>query len=177
MRYSRGFTLIELMVAVALVAILLSLAVPSFRDTILKNRVSAATSDLVAALDMARSEAIKRGVEVYLVAPSPGLGGNKGWRIQMKKPSPPLPADPPADAGVLRVREALDQVTVTPTGDTIITYGAQGTVTATVGSATVAYPVTITMQSANCPAGLANGRRKIEINKVGRLTTTVENCS
>src|SRR5690349_2116544 len=62
----RGFTLIEMMVVVALVAILGSLAVPGFRDLLLNQRLASNTSDLVAALNLARAEAMKRSRRVAL---------------------------------------------------------------------------------------------------------------
>lgn len=62
----RGFSLIELMVAVAILAILLALAVPSFQDMIQRNRVRTAAADLTTGLNLARAEAIKRGLSVSL---------------------------------------------------------------------------------------------------------------
>jgi type IV fimbrial biogenesis protein FimT len=59
-----GFTLVELLVALAVAAILLAVGVPSFRTTILSNRLTSATNDMVGTLAQARSEAIKRGERV-----------------------------------------------------------------------------------------------------------------
>jgi type IV fimbrial biogenesis protein FimT len=53
-----GFTLIELMVTISLAAILLAVGIPSFRETIIRNRLTEQTNDLVAAVTMARSQAI-----------------------------------------------------------------------------------------------------------------------
>ncbi|WP_133716312.1 GspH/FimT family pseudopilin [Methylocaldum gracile] len=64
--HENGFTLIELMVAVAVLAVTLTIGVPSFRDTILNNRITTQINELVADLSLARSEAIKRGVPVTL---------------------------------------------------------------------------------------------------------------
>jgi type IV fimbrial biogenesis protein FimT len=60
----RGFTLIELMVTIALVAILATLAAPSFQQTIASSRLTTATNDLYTSLVQARSEAIKQGERV-----------------------------------------------------------------------------------------------------------------
>lgn len=62
--YEIGFTLIELMVTLAVAAIVLTVAVPSFRDLIRHNRLATQANQLVSALNLARSEAIKRGVRV-----------------------------------------------------------------------------------------------------------------
>lgn len=56
----RGFNLIELMVAVSLVAILMGLALPGMRDFIRNNRLSGGVNDILHSLNVARTEAIKR---------------------------------------------------------------------------------------------------------------------
>jgi type IV fimbrial biogenesis protein FimT len=61
-----GFTLIELIVTVSIAAILLSMAIPSFIGTIASNRLTTNDNELVTALNIARSEAIKRGVQITL---------------------------------------------------------------------------------------------------------------
>jgi type IV fimbrial biogenesis protein FimT len=66
MKRSRGFTLVELMITLALAAIILSLAVPGFQDIIRNNRAATQSNELVAALSLARSEAVKRGARVSL---------------------------------------------------------------------------------------------------------------
>jgi len=60
MQRGRGFTLIELMVAVAVVAILLTLAAPSFYDYIRVQRLKSVNAQLVTDLQLARSEAASR---------------------------------------------------------------------------------------------------------------------
>ena len=74
----RGFTLLELMITVAVLAILLSLGVPSFAETIRNNRVAAQTNELVTALSLARSEASKRGMPVSVCAGAAACGGAAG---------------------------------------------------------------------------------------------------
>ena len=58
MRGNRGFTLIELMVVCAVVAILVGVAAPSLNHFVQTNRLSNETNSLVSALNLARSEAI-----------------------------------------------------------------------------------------------------------------------
>jgi len=64
--HTSGFTLIELISTVAIAAILLTLGVPSFKDTILSNRMAGHSNRFLSALNITRSEAIKRGQSVTL---------------------------------------------------------------------------------------------------------------
>ena len=75
-----GFTLIELMVVVALIAIVLGLAAPSFQKTIAQQKLSTAASELLVSVMTARSEAIKNNQQT---AVSPLVADNwaKGWQI------------------------------------------------------------------------------------------------
>jgi type IV fimbrial biogenesis protein FimT len=64
----RGFTLVELMVAIMVLAILFGLAVPSFRDASLGSRLAGYANDMVASSQLARSEAVKRNRLVVICA-------------------------------------------------------------------------------------------------------------
>jgi prepilin-type N-terminal cleavage/methylation domain-containing protein len=63
---ARGFTLIELLTVVAITAILSAMAAPAFKGLLAGQRVRATSTDLYAALVLARSEAIKRDTQVTL---------------------------------------------------------------------------------------------------------------
>ncbi len=56
--------MIELLVTLSIAAIMLTIAIPSFRDFLLNNRITSQTNDFVLALASAKSEAVKRGVRV-----------------------------------------------------------------------------------------------------------------
>jgi type IV fimbrial biogenesis protein FimT len=63
---SFGFSLIELMVTISIAALLMAIAAPSFRDLSIRNRLSTYTNDLISSINIARSEAVKRGVPVSI---------------------------------------------------------------------------------------------------------------
>ena len=63
-RLASGFTIIELMVTVAVAGILLAVAVPSFNQMAVNSRLTTQVNDVVGALNLARSEAIKRNARV-----------------------------------------------------------------------------------------------------------------
>jgi prepilin-type N-terminal cleavage/methylation domain-containing protein len=73
-----GFTLIELIIAVAILAILLALAAPTFAEISLRSRSTNAVNALVGDLALARSEAVKRARTAYVSA-----NGNwtDGWQV------------------------------------------------------------------------------------------------
>jgi len=82
-----GVTLAELMVVLAIAAILLGLAVPGFTSLIHSSRLSAATTDLLVSLHLARSEAIKRNARTVVCISANGStcatggGWHQGWLI------------------------------------------------------------------------------------------------
>ncbi|RYH70415.1 MAG: prepilin-type N-terminal cleavage/methylation domain-containing protein [Alcaligenaceae bacterium] len=76
--FQGGFTAIELMVVVSIVAILAALAAPSFTPLIERWRVRTAAEDLTSTLYYARSEAIKRGGDIAIEASS---GWGDGWKV------------------------------------------------------------------------------------------------
>jgi type IV fimbrial biogenesis protein FimT len=80
---ARGFTLIEVMVAVMILAILVTIAVPSFNNASLSSKLGGYANDLVAGAQLARSEAIKRNVNVTLCASEDGdtCGTTEGWEV------------------------------------------------------------------------------------------------
>lgn len=90
MKTSRGLTLIELITALSVVSITLSVAIPSFSALIMNNRRTADISMLQTGINLARSEAVKRGYRVGLCrtdspdAVSPCLSGSNwgdGWIV------------------------------------------------------------------------------------------------
>ncbi len=87
-RSEGGFTLIELMITVALAAIVMTMGVPSFREAIRNTRLATQTNEFVTALNFARSEAIKRRTRVTVcrsngggACTTAGVGWQTGWLV------------------------------------------------------------------------------------------------
>jgi type IV fimbrial biogenesis protein FimT len=64
--HSSGFTLLEFLVTIAVLAVIVSIGVPNFRDFVRNSRMSAAANDIITDFNLARSEAVKRRVPVTL---------------------------------------------------------------------------------------------------------------
>ncbi len=60
----RGVTLVELLVTLSIAAVVLTFAIPNFRDFLLNSRLTSQTNEFVLALATAKSEAVKRGTLV-----------------------------------------------------------------------------------------------------------------
>ncbi|SEA21236.1 GspH/FimT family pseudopilin [Variovorax sp. YR216] len=78
-RHVKGFTLIELITAIVVLAILVGLALPSFRSFVLNQRIRNASFDLMASLTLARSEAITRATTVSFTKGS--TTWDQGWTV------------------------------------------------------------------------------------------------
>jgi type IV fimbrial biogenesis protein FimT len=105
-----GFTMIELMMTVAIGSIVLMLAVPSFRYVTNSNRIAAEINGLLGDLQFARGEAIKEGKTVTACISNNGTGctGGTSWKdgwIVFSDPN----ANATVDAGetVLRVQKTF----------------------------------------------------------------------
>jgi len=86
MTQHRGFTLVELMITLAVAAVGLTIAVPGFISVVKNNRQSTQINELVNALAIARSEAIKLNVPVSVCQSSSGVactdtGWEDGWIV------------------------------------------------------------------------------------------------
>lgn len=86
-RVSMGFTIIELMLAIAVFAVVTTVAIPSFNSFIERNQLTTSINNFAAALAVARSEAIKRKQSVSVCTSddqevcSPQPGYENGWIV------------------------------------------------------------------------------------------------
>jgi type IV fimbrial biogenesis protein FimT len=148
-RSTLGFTITETMLAIAVLAILVGLAAPGFREIILSQAVKTASFDLFSNLVVARSEAIARNTTVT-VTPT---GGNwaKGWTIT------------DSTGEVVGRQDKIPQVLIAGPGT--ITFNSAGRLTT--GSTSI---------SLMANGGQATHNRCIEINLGGRPATKKGAC-
>lgn len=84
-RRPHGFTLIELMVTLAIAAILMFLAAPSFVSYQRNTQLTSAANTLLAAINAARGEAMKRGMSAMVVPTNNGSDWTTGWVVFVDK--------------------------------------------------------------------------------------------
>ncbi len=153
-----GFTLIELMITIALVAIVMGIGVPSYQNLVVKNRIQTQASEIRSSLAMARVEAIRRGLWIRICPGQNGCaGGNwhEGWNSFVDRDSNDT-RDEGAGETHLEVHIRLDGGSTLTGADEVI-FKSDGTV---VDARTMIL----------CTAdGDAQHRRRISISSVGRV--------
>lgn len=112
-----GFTIIELMLGVGLVAVLIGIGVPAYQSAVKNACLTSTTSRLVGSLQYARSEAVKRRKRIDLVAKKGGW--DTGWAVQYSDSQMPEVVLRRFDKG------NCDATTITA-GDDMVTYRPDG---------------------------------------------------
>ncbi|MDP3813571.1 GspH/FimT family pseudopilin [Pseudomonas sp.] len=151
----KGFTLIELMVTLAVMAILLGIAAPSFSQMLRDNRAASELNVFVSMFNFARSEAASRGLRVRVQGP---LAVDDSWQVVRV-----------TSGEVLRVFPALSAFTVAPDGEKNMVFDAQGRLEA---NAAVVFSVQAKTDYASCE----KYNREVTVNLAGTVTLRQEDC-
>lgn len=154
---SQGFTLLELMVIVAIAGIIMVVGIPSFNQSISNSRLTTNIHQLVSALNLARSEAVKRNSTVSVK--KSGSEWESGWTVFSD-----FDGDGVQEAGdtLLRTYDALpNNYTLRGTYTNFITFKASGI------SASGSFVLCENSDSNNIPE--ATTSRVINISSVGRV--------
>jgi len=118
----RGFTLVELLITIAVLAVILVLATPSFTGIINNNRITKATNELAASFAYARSEAVRRNGRIHLVPPTGDW--SDGYKIGIDSTAD---NDLEDNTDIVLRNVPAQHATVTVNGtDTYVVYGQTG---------------------------------------------------
>jgi type IV fimbrial biogenesis protein FimT len=157
----RGFTLIELMVAIGVASILAAIAIPAFQSFVMNDRDATQINSLVASFNYARSMAVKlNSRNGVIVCPSgdgqtcnaPAAGWLAGWVVlDVNNPAPPLQAVP--------ALSGPNNIYPTGGGANAITFKSDGT---------VVLPVQIKI----CDLRGGAFARDVEVSPVGTITSS-----
>lgn len=79
LRLSKGFTLVELMVTLVVLAVVSAIAFPNFQQLIRSSRVTAANNEIIGLVNLARTEAIRSGRGGGVCGSSTGAGCDGAW--------------------------------------------------------------------------------------------------
>ncbi len=172
MRHDHGFTLIELMITLIVMGVVIFIAVPNFADLIRNNRLTTSSNELVIAMQIARSEAVKRSADVTVCARasdgSQTCSNNAGtwpdgWLVWQDAND-----DGSVDDGeVVRSWSPLSDDLTVNAGNAAITFDSQGFST---GTGTSNY----TLQPDGCPSG--EDRMTVSVGPTGRPDSTRSSC-
>lgn len=145
---AHGFTLIEMMISIAILAILLGIAAPSMTALIRDQRVKTATYDVYASFAFARSEAIKRNANVAITPNGTDWGG--GWQIQ-------------AGGTSLKNQDAISKVSISgPVG--AVTYQRDGRISGAAAPSFVVKSADDSTITARCVRVDLSGRPNIKVD-------------
>ena len=125
-RQASGFTLTELMVTVAIAAILAAIALPSFSNVIRNSRMATATNNFIAAVNLARSEAVKTNRGAAICASADGTSCGTDWAAGWMVFSDPNGDGVPQPAELVLRYESVNGIAATSSSATRFRFAARG---------------------------------------------------
>lgn len=167
---TQGFTIVELMAVLAISAILMALAVPSFTDSIRDNRVLSGAGNVLAVLNLARSEALAKGKQVAAcgtsdpasVPPACDASWSSGWVIYVDD----------ASKAVIKSGGSIGGVTMS--GASTAHFSSKGRSVKADG--TPAPKADIDVNPETCRSGV-NKSIKLAVDTTGRVIYTSGKCT
>ena len=172
---AQGFTLTELMVVIAIIAILLTIGLPSFRETLQRNGVATLTNEVIGSLSLARSEAIRTSRGGGICASSDGAtcggGWDSGWLVWANQGA----VNGTLDSGDLLIRR-IDPHPAMVVAATSTASGAAVTIIVFDARGRVLTPSTVSLQPASCRTG-RELVRTLTVNAAGQVKTARSNCA
>ena len=146
---SRGFTIYEMMIAVAIIGLLAAMAAPSFRSSMARSAIKGTTIDLIVALNTARAQAVNTRTDVILKS-TDGADWSNGWTIDYSAAT--------SEKDSTYVPELAVTVTEAQAGTQSITFSSTGLL-----SANLKFQV--------CNSSYPEiGGRQITVNRAGKIT-------
>ena len=188
-RSQQGFTIIELMVTLAVLAVVLGIAIPSFKGQIERNSSLGLGEEFVSALNFARTEAIKRRGEVSICASNAANNAcatsadwANGWLVYVDSEAE-TSANTAIDGTPLRNWNDLDQRAVmnvarvpeapaTPAAVSFIRFNSRGMLARIVGAG-VNDKIEAIVKLNACSGASA---RKVSVGRSGMVITEVVDC-
>lgn len=152
----RGFTLIELLVTITVLVVVLMMAIPNFSPFLQGQRIKNAGMDMASSAALARSEAIKRNAQIYVI--SGGQDWSGGWTVSSVAPA--------TSAGTIRGQAPLTGLSIAEKAQqTQFSFGGDGRLQ----SSAVAFTIKPSSTGGQPPVCVAVGL-------TGRVQTTNGSC-
>ncbi len=159
-----GFTLLELMVTVAIGGIVLAIGLPAFSGFIKSSRLTTQTNDVLTSLHVARNEAVNRGHNIRILTLSGNADWSTGWEILLDINNN---GTTETEDIVLRNYDAIESATLD--GVSSVTFESTGYLDQLLH----VRPVEITLEPDECND---KEKRLIIVHLSGLVTFTKEDC-
>ena len=156
-RFQRGFSLIELMITLAIVAILATVAAPSFKVILANAQIRTASQALQDGLQLARVEAIRRNARVIFT-----IGTQSTWTVSVESDTSTVQTRPYTEGS------AAATVAVTPAGATQVTFDGLGRVKANADASSSITQLDIDVPTTLIPAS-ASREQRVTITSGGAI--------